>query len=54
MILKLDWYDVEARMKRICQTIIKPVADIASTTRSEQKRDQERLENMKLDTDKLV
>ena len=31
---QLDWFDVESRIKLICNEMLKPVADIATNTKS--------------------
>jgi hypothetical protein len=36
---QLDWFDVESRIKLICNDMLKPVADIAQTVKTTQERE---------------
>ena len=39
----LDWKDVEARIKKICNSLLKPVAEMANNSQIELKREQVKL-----------
>ena len=50
---QLDWFDVESRIKYICNEMIRPVADIATTAKTTAEKDNIRLEQTMIDTEKL-
>ena len=50
---QLDWFDVESRIKMICNDMMKPIAEIATESKSILEKEQARLDNCLKDTSKL-
>lgn len=49
----MDWYDVESRIRQICNEIIGPIAEITTESRAELNSEQIKLKNVKLNIEKL-
>lgn len=50
---QLDWFDVESRIKMICGDMLRPVAEIASSSKTTLEKECSRIEKCLIDTDKL-
>jgi len=50
----LDWYDVESRIKLICNNMLKPVAEVATIAKYELESQQSKLDKYSDDTEKLM
>lgn len=51
---ELDWFDVESRIKLICNEMLTPIATIASDAKTTLESQQGRLEKYSRDTEKLL
>ena len=52
-VLSLDWIEVESRIKKICNQLLKPINELATESKVELKREQVKLTNVQIDTEKL-
>ena len=50
---QLDWFDVESRIKMICNDMLKPIAEIATNAKTILEKEQARLDHCLSDTNKL-